>query len=156
MKRLLVGPFNRVEGDLEVETVLHHPHRASQVVASERVTAFERGVHRLAPVALAELGDGLAFLRLRARSASVFAGGAVVADRAAPAAEVNLGIRYNDLEATGLDEERFVIGRLDIPTGTWRPMEKRGNDPSSNYTSATISEPGFYMVWEARQPISRP
>ncbi|MCC7370906.1 MAG: hypothetical protein IT306_21005 [Chloroflexi bacterium] len=65
-------------------------------------------------------------------------------------AEVNLGIRYSDLEATGLDESRFVIGRLDVPSGVWTPVEKRGNDPSSNFVSATISQTGFYMVWELR------
>ena len=65
-------------------------------------------------------------------------------------AEVNLGIRYSNIEATGLDESRFVIGHLDRATNTWAPVEKRANDPSSNYTSATIIETGFYMVWEAR------
>ena len=65
-------------------------------------------------------------------------------------AEVNLSIRYNDIEATGLDESRFVIGHLDVPTGTWTPVEKRANDPSQNVTTATILDTGFYMVWEAR------
>lgn len=64
--------------------------------------------------------------------------------------EVNLGIRYNDLEATGLDENRFVIGHLDVPTGTWTPVEKLGRDPANNFISATIVQTGFYMVWEAR------
>ncbi|HEX2157110.1 MAG TPA: hypothetical protein VHS79_09040 [Actinomycetes bacterium] len=41
-------------------------------------------------------------------------------------------------------------GRLDIPTGTWTPVEKRANDPASNVTSATIIQTGYYMVWEAR------
>ncbi len=65
-------------------------------------------------------------------------------------AEVNLAIRYNDIEATGLDENRFVIGHLDMTTGTWSPVEKRANDPASNVTSATVIQTGFYMVWEAR------
>jgi hypothetical protein len=65
-------------------------------------------------------------------------------------AEVNLGIRYSEIEATGLDESRFVIGRLDLTTGVWSPIEKRANDPSSNYVSATIIDTGFYMVWEQR------
>lgn len=66
-------------------------------------------------------------------------------------AEVNLGIRYNDIEATGLDENRFVIGKLDMTTGIWHPVEKQAKDPASNYVSATISETGFYMVWEAQE-----
>jgi hypothetical protein len=65
-------------------------------------------------------------------------------------AEANLSIRYNDIEATGLDENRFVIGRLDLATGTWSPVDKRANDPAANYTTATISQTGFYMVWETR------
>jgi hypothetical protein len=65
-------------------------------------------------------------------------------------AEANLGIRYSDIDATGLDKSRFVIGRLDRATGTWVPVEKLGNDPSTNYTSVTIIQTGFYMVWEAR------
>jgi hypothetical protein len=65
-------------------------------------------------------------------------------------AEANLAIHYNDIEATGLDESRFVIGHLDVPTGTWTPVEKRANDPNQNVTTATIIDTGFYMVWEAR------
>ena len=65
-------------------------------------------------------------------------------------AEVNLGIRYTDIEATGLDKSRFVIGHLDMSTGIWTPVAKLGSDPSSNFVSATIIETGFYMVWEAR------
>ena len=29
-------------------------------------------------------------------------------------------------------------------------MEKRANDPANNVVTATISETGFYMVWEQR------
>jgi hypothetical protein len=65
-------------------------------------------------------------------------------------AEVNLGIRYSDLEATGLDETRFVIGRLDVNTAAWVAVEKGANDPPANYVSATITRTGYYMVWEAR------
>ena len=55
-----------------------------------------------------------------------------------------------ELEATGLDKRRIVIGHLDMGTGTWTTVEKLGSDPSSNFVSATIVETGFYMVWEAR------
>ena len=64
--------------------------------------------------------------------------------------EANLAIRYSDLEATGLNEQRFVIGRLNIPEAKWYPLEKRANDTANNVTTATISETGFYMVWEER------
>ena len=65
-------------------------------------------------------------------------------------AEVNLAIHYSDIEATGLDESRFVIGRLDMATAAWYPMEKRANDPANNAVTATIIQTGFYMVWEQR------
>ena len=64
-------------------------------------------------------------------------------------AEVNLGIRHADSEAAGLDESRFVIGRLDMTTGAWAPIEKRANDPLANHTSATIIKTGYYAVWQA-------
>ena len=65
-------------------------------------------------------------------------------------AEVNLGIRYSDLEVVGLDEGRLAIGRLDMDTAMWIPVEKQANDPPANYVSATIIQTGYYMVWQAR------
>jgi hypothetical protein len=65
-------------------------------------------------------------------------------------AEVALAIHYTDVEATSLDESRFVIGRLDMASGTWVPLERRANDPVANVVSATVVETGYYMVWEAR------
>jgi hypothetical protein len=65
-------------------------------------------------------------------------------------AEMNVQIHYSDLEATGLDESKFVIGHLNMQEGTWYPVEKRANDAASNVVTATISETGFYMVWEQR------
>jgi hypothetical protein len=64
--------------------------------------------------------------------------------------DVALTIRYTDIEATGLDENRFVIGRLDMASGTWVPVERRANDPATNVVTATVVETGYYMVWEAR------
>ena len=64
--------------------------------------------------------------------------------------EVALAIRYTDIEAIGLDESRFVIGRLDMASGTWVPLERRANDPAANIVTATVVETGYYMVWEAR------
>lgn len=65
-------------------------------------------------------------------------------------AEMNVQIHYSELEATGLDESKFVIGHLNMQEGKWYPMEKRANDAASNVVTATISETGFYMVWEQR------
>jgi len=64
--------------------------------------------------------------------------------------DVNLAIRYNDVEAIGLDETRFVIGKLDLSTGVWSPVERRANDPANNVTTASIGQTGFYAVYEAR------
>ncbi len=65
-------------------------------------------------------------------------------------AEVNLGIRYNSADVGGRDTSRFVIGRLDMNTATWVPVEKQANDPPASYISATITQTGYYMVWESR------
>ena len=65
-------------------------------------------------------------------------------------AEAALAIGYTDLEATGLDESRFVIGRLDMTTGTWVPLDQHAHDPTANVVAATITETGYYMVWEGR------
>jgi hypothetical protein len=64
--------------------------------------------------------------------------------------EVALAIRYTDIEVTSLNESRFVIGRLDLATGVWVPMAQSAADPAANVVTATITEPGYYMVWEAR------
>jgi hypothetical protein len=64
-------------------------------------------------------------------------------------AEVTLGIRYSNRDATGLDPSRFVIGRLDMDTATWVPVERQANDPPANFISATIIRTGYYMVWDA-------
>ena len=81
----------RLAGEVEVEVVLHHPHRATRVVAAERIASLEASTHRLGPFPLADLGDGLLFVRLRAIGSSIFAGGAVL-PVGPPPAEVRLGI----------------------------------------------------------------
>ena len=69
---------------------------------------------------------------------------------AASPAEAALAIRYTDIEVEGLDENRFVIGRLDMTTATWVPLEQHAHDPAANVVAATITETGYYMVWEGR------
>ena len=65
-------------------------------------------------------------------------------------ADMGLAIRYTDREAAGAEEGRFVIGRLDLASAAWIPVERRATDPAANVTSATITQTGYYMVWEAR------
>jgi hypothetical protein len=64
------------------------------------------------------------------------------------AAEVNLSARYSDADAAGLNEQNFTIARLDTNTNQWRPAEKQAADPASNYHSATITEMGYYVVYQ--------
>lgn len=63
--------------------------------------------------------------------------------------EVNLGIRYSDEEAAGLDEQNFVIAMLDSVNRQWLPTPKQVPDPGSNYLSATIQRLGFYAVHQS-------
>ena len=61
-------------------------------------------------------------------------------------AEVNLGVRYTDAEAAGLNEANFTLSRLDTSANQWRQVQKQAADPPNNYTSATITEMGFYVL----------
>jgi hypothetical protein len=63
-------------------------------------------------------------------------------------AEVNLGARYSDADASGLNEQNFTIARLDTNTNQWRTVEKQVADPNGNYDSATITDMGYYVVYQ--------
>ena len=56
----------------------------------------------------------------------------------------SLGVRYTDGDAAGLNEASFKIARLD--QGAWKDVEKQAPDPGANYGSATIADPGSYVV----------
>ena len=61
-------------------------------------------------------------------------------------AEVNLGVRYLDAEAAGLNEANFTLSRLDTTANQWRQVQKQATDPPNNFTSATITEMGYYVL----------
>ena len=61
-------------------------------------------------------------------------------------AEVNLGVSYADADAAGLNESNFTLSRLDTSANQWRAAAKQATDPPANYTSATITEMGFYVL----------
>jgi hypothetical protein len=61
-------------------------------------------------------------------------------------AEVNLGVRYSDGDAAGLNEANFTLARLDTSANQWRAAQKQATDPPNNFTSATITEMGFYVL----------
>jgi len=63
-------------------------------------------------------------------------------------AEVNLAVRYADADASGLNEMNFTIARLDTSANQWRQIQKQANDPASNFTSATITDMGYYVVYQ--------
>jgi hypothetical protein len=63
-------------------------------------------------------------------------------------AEVNLGVHYADADAAGRNEANFTIARLDTTANQWKPSAKQASDPASNLTSATITEMGFYVLYE--------
>jgi hypothetical protein len=63
-------------------------------------------------------------------------------------AEINLGVRYNDSDAAGLNEANFTLARLDTNTNQWQPSMKQATDPPANFTSATITDMGYYVVYQ--------
>lgn len=65
-------------------------------------------------------------------------------------AETVLAIHYDDVEVIGLDENRLVLGSLNMTTATWEPLDQPANDPTANVVAATITDSGYFMVWEAR------
>ncbi|MCC6176624.1 MAG: hypothetical protein IT305_15050 [Chloroflexi bacterium] len=64
--------------------------------------------------------------------------------------EVNMTIHYTDVEALGLDENLFTVARLDLQSRTWVPVAKQAIDPAGNAVGTTISQPGFFVVYEKR------
>lgn len=62
-------------------------------------------------------------------------------------AEVNLGIRYSNLDVSAYDERRLFIATLNPVTNAWEDAIKLATDPAANYVSATIARPGLYTVY---------
>jgi hypothetical protein len=63
-------------------------------------------------------------------------------------AEVNLGVHYTDADVAGLNEQNFTLARLDTSANQWRQVAKQATDPTSNFTSATVTEMGFYVLYQ--------
>jgi hypothetical protein len=63
-------------------------------------------------------------------------------------AEINLGVHYADADAAGANEANFTLARLDTSANQWRQAQKQATDPGSNFTSATITEMGFYALYQ--------
>lgn len=63
-------------------------------------------------------------------------------------AEINIGVHYTDDEAAGKNEANFKLARLDTTANQWRDTAKQVTDPPSNFTSATITEMGFYVLYQ--------
>jgi len=63
-------------------------------------------------------------------------------------AEVNLGAHYSDADAAGRNEANFTLARLDTNTNQWGQVAKQASDPNSNLTSATITDMGYYVLYQ--------
>ena len=63
-------------------------------------------------------------------------------------AEANLGAGYSDVDAAGQNEQSFTIARLDTNTNQWRTVEQQVADPANNVDSATITDMGYYVVYQ--------
>jgi hypothetical protein len=63
-------------------------------------------------------------------------------------AEINLGVHYSDADAAGANEGNITLARLDTSANQWRQVQKQAPDPASNLTSATITEMGFYVLYQ--------
>jgi mannitol-1-phosphate/altronate dehydrogenase len=63
-------------------------------------------------------------------------------------AEVNLGIHYSDGDASGRNESSFTIARLDTNANRWQNVDKQANDPPANFASATITEMGYFVLYQ--------
>ena len=63
-------------------------------------------------------------------------------------AEVNLGAHYNDADAAGLNESNFTLARLDTTANQWRQVQKQADDPPNNFASATVTDMGYYVLYQ--------
>jgi hypothetical protein len=63
-------------------------------------------------------------------------------------AEVNLGVHYADGDVAGLNESSFTLAHLDTSANQWHAAQKQANDPPNNFVSATITDMGYYVVYQ--------
>jgi hypothetical protein len=61
--------------------------------------------------------------------------------------EVNLAVKYTDVDVTGLDDTAITLGRLDPLDNTWKPAPKLLTDPATNYLAASVMDTGVYAVY---------
>jgi hypothetical protein len=61
-------------------------------------------------------------------------------------AEVNLNVRYRDVDVAGLDEERLEIVHLDTQVQQWGLAPKPIRDVPGRFLAASVTELGAYAV----------
>jgi hypothetical protein len=61
-------------------------------------------------------------------------------------AEVNLAVRYADVESAGMNESAATIALFDPSMNVWRVAPKVANSPDGNYVAASVTELGTYVV----------
>lgn len=62
--------------------------------------------------------------------------------------EVNLGVSYSNGDASGLNEANFSLARLNTNANQWQAAAKQATDPPANYTSATVTDMGYYVLYQ--------
>jgi hypothetical protein len=60
--------------------------------------------------------------------------------------EINLSVRYGELDVIGLDEQFLTLSRLNPANNQWTPAPKLARDAASNFLAASTSELGVYAV----------
>jgi hypothetical protein len=60
--------------------------------------------------------------------------------------EVNVSLRYNTKDVSGLNEQNLTLSRLNPTTNQWQPAAKLYKDADSNYIAASVTEVGSYVV----------
>ena len=47
-----------------------------------------------------------------------------------------------------MNEANFTLARLDTTANQWKPAQKQANDPAGNFVSGTVTEMGYYAVYQ--------
>ena len=59
--------------------------------------------------------------------------------------EINVSVRYNTKDVSGLNEQNLTLSRLN-PGGSWQAASKLYKDADTNYIAASVMDLGVYAV----------
>ena len=60
--------------------------------------------------------------------------------------EINVSVRYNSGDVSGLNEQNLTLSRLNPTTNQWQAATKLYKDADSNYIAASVMDVGAYVV----------